>query len=240
MQSPSTVNWHTYAQTYDMLLSYNPFYQQLHQEVMQHVSQWDIQDDDLLADIGAGTGNYSIALAERFPQATVLHVDRDEGMNAVTAEKRAQAQIDNHQILPFSIQEFHLEPESLGGLLSIHALYTFPNPKQSIQDMYRWLEPGGHIILVNAGRMLNILDWQWAIGWQLVRRYGIRKALQIFQEGKEVSRQNTYIRDMQKNGTFWTHSHEEFCKVVDAAGFTITHHNTTFRGYSDLIVGRKP
>ena len=239
MPTNQIVNWNTYAQTYDMLLSYNPFYQQLHQEVMEHVSHWDIQSDDLLADVGAGTGNYSIALAQQFPQASVLHIDRDEGMNAVTAEKKSQAQLSNHQTLPFGIHEVNLEDESLKGLISIHALYTFPNPKRVIRDMYRWLEPGGYAVLVDAGRMLNILDWQVAIGWQLLRRYGFKKTVEVLKEGKEVSQQNAYIRDMQKKGTFWTHSHEEFCEAVEAAGFTLTHNTPTFRGYSDLVVVRK-
>lgn len=236
----AAVNWNTYAQTYDMLLAYNPFYQQLHEEVMEQVKKWDIQTGDLVADIGAGTGNYSLAIARRFPTANILHIDRDEGMNAVTAEKKEQEQLYNHHILSKGIDEVGLEEGSLRALISIHALYAFPNPTKVLRDMYDWLEPGGNAVLVDAGRIVNVLDWQLALSMRLIRRYGLRKTLEIFREGKEVSRQNAYIRSMQKNGTFWTHSHEEFCQAVQHAGFEVEYSQTCFRGISDLVVARKP
>ena len=240
MKISKEVNWHTYAQKYDLLLSYNPFYQQLHAEVMQHLSAWKIQPGDVLADIGAGTGNYSLALAQNFPQATVLHIDRDQGMNSVTAQKSEKLKLENHRVLTMAVKDMDLNPASLKGLISIHALYTFPQPTQVLQKMNQWLQAGGYAVLVNAGRIVNVLDWQLAIGWQLLRRYGLRQSLQILREGKEVSRQNAYIRNMQRKGVFWTHSHEEFCQAVTASGLEILHHQKCFRGISDLVIARKP
>lgn len=239
MQSTQTVSWDTYAQTYDILLSYNPFYQQLQREVMEFVAQWDIHPGDILADIGAGTGNYSIALARLFPEATVLHNDQDEGMNAVAGAKKETESLPNHQILSQSVHEIAIQPGSLKGLISIHALYTFPNPNRVLRDMYHWLKPGGCAVLVDAGRIMRVWDWQIAIGWHLLRKHGLRRTLEIFKEGKEVSRQNAYIRNLQKDGTFWTHTHAEFCQSVRSAGFEIIHNHPTYRGVSDLVVLRK-
>ena len=239
MQTTAEVNWNTYAQKYDMLLAHNPFYQQLHKEVMEEVRKWGISPGDLIADIGAGTGNYSLTVAQLFPQATILHIDRDEGMNEQTAKKRSLEPVNNHRILSWGVDEIQLQPNSLTGLISIHALYTFPNPTMALRNMYKWLEPEGYAVLVNAGRIVKVLDWQLAIGWHLLRNYGLKKTLEILREGKEVSRQNAYIRDMQRKGTFWTHSHEEFCQAVVEAGFEIQSSRTCFRGISDFVVARK-
>ena len=95
------------------------------------------------------------------------------------------------------------------------------------------------ITLKNAGRIVNVLSWQLAISTYLIRNYGLKKTLQIFSKGKEVSKQNAYIRNMQKDGTYWTHTHEEFLDAVQTAGFEIQQAQTVFRGISDLVVVRK-
>ena len=153
--------------------------------------------------------------------------------------KKEQAPLDNHQILSLGIEDLRLAPGSLRGLISIHALYTFPDPGAALRNMYQWLEPGGNAVLVDAGRIVNVLDWQIAIGWRMIRKHGLRKTLQIMREGKEVSRQNAKIRQMQRNGLFWMHSHEEFCQAVEDAGFEILKNQICFRGVSDFVVARK-
>ena len=239
MSTLQTVSWNTYAQKYDMLLSYNPYYQQLHQTVLDATRSWDIQPGDQIADIGAGTGNYSLSLARLFHQAMIFHVDNDKGMNEAARIKREQASIANHYILDQKIEDVNLPDESLKALVSIHALYTFPDPKGALRKMHDWLEPGGEAILVDAGRIINVLSWQLAIGWHLLRTLGWQKTRQLLREGREVSRQNAYIRQMQIDGTFWTHSHEEFCETVKEAGFEIIESGVTFRGCSDWVRARK-
>ena len=239
MSTTQAVSWNTYAQKYDMLLSFNPYYQRLHQAVLAKVRKWDIEKGDLIADVGAGTGNYSLSLARLFPQASVFHIDNDTGMNQAARKKRKQSGISNHTILETSIDKVQIAKGSLRALISIHALYAFPNPKEVLRNMYTWLQPGGEAVLVDAGRVINVMSWHMAISYHLVRTYGWKKTLEIFKEGREVSKQNAYIRNMQRNDTFWTHSHAEFCEAVKAAGFEILDSGTTFRGVSDWVVVRK-
>lgn len=237
MAAKSTqVDWQEYARKYDMLLAYNPFYQQLQQEVLQLVDQWEIGSGELIADLGAGTGNYSLALARRFPGARVLHIDNNPAMNELARQKKVSQQLEGLEIWEQGIEEVELEENSLQGLLSVHALYAFPHPQDALKKAYRWLRPGGKGVLVDPGRVVNVRRWQLAIGWHLLRSYGPARTLRIMQDGKIVSRQNRYIRSMQKRGELWTHSHEEFCDAVMQAGFRILESRLCFRGLSDLVV----
>lgn len=236
----SSVEWQTYAQSYDLLLSYNPYYQALRKQVLQEISKWQIPAGGTIADIGAGTGNYSIAIAKENPAITVYHIDRDPGMIDRAREKQTVYSLDNLRFFQQSIDETEFGQNSLSGIAAIHSLYTFPSPKQVLKKFYAWMEPGGYGIFVDPGRKVNVLSWQWAIGTHLIKNYGLRKTLEIMRSGKEVSRQNRKIQRMQARGEFWLHSHQEFCQAVQEAGFCIAHSDTTFRGISDLIIARKP
>ncbi len=240
MSTPSrAVNWSSYAQTYDMLLAYNPFYQQLHQEVLDHTTRWNIEPGDLLMDVGAGTGNYSCTLAETFPQAQVLHIDRDEGMNAVARQKQIQGGLHNLRIVTKAVDQLRFQPNSVKACICIHALYTLRDPRTLLSHMHDWLVPGGQGIFVDPGRILKVADWQWAIGWRMLRQHGFIQTWRVMRAGKEISHQNRLISQYQADGTYWTHTTEEFLQAIASVGFEIVEHGTTFRKVSDWAIVRK-
>lgn len=233
---PSNVSWNRYAKKYDMLMTYNPFYQQLNAEVLERTKKWSLQSGDLIVDLAGGTGNYSIALAQQFPEANIIHVDGDKGMCQEAQEKKENLDLRNLNVELKDVDEIEFEPESLDALICIHALYTFPDPIKILNKAHQWLKPKGQAIFVNPGRIVNVLDWQVAIGWQMIMKYGILKTISIMQEGKEVSYQNKQVSKLQKNGTYWTHSHQEFNDAIKNAGFTILESRLCFRKISDMAV----
>lgn len=238
--SMNHVSWTSYAAKYDMLLQYNPYYQELHHEVMDHVKQWDLGINDTVADIGAGTGNYSISTAKAFPLAQVVHLDRDPGMNAVAKQKASESIISNISFRESSIDEVNFLPGSLKACLAIHSLYTFKEPTAVLKKIHGWLADGGLAIFVDPGRVVNVLDWQLAIGTRMILKHGLSTTLRVMREAREVSIQNRAISKLQANGTYWTHSTEGFLQTVRSAGFEVLDSGTAFRGISDWALVRKP
>ena len=234
------VDWSLYAQKYDMLMEYNPFYQDLHREVLLHIDSWDIQAGACILDLGAGTGNYSIALAQRFPQAQIVHVDRDEGMNQVAKRKRDALDLQNLQIISRSVKDIQFPKEKTQACICIHSLYTLPSPEKTLQNIYHWLVPGGRGLFIDPGSAVNVLDWQVAIVSRMVKVYGWKKTIQVLQEAKIVSQQNRAIRKKQLDGTYWTHTQEEFLDTIRGVGFEIHQAGRTYREISHWAEVRKP
>ena len=157
----------------------------------------------------------------------------------LASQKVQNDQVHNLKILRQSVGVTNFKPASISACLCIHSLYTFPNPANVIQRIYHWMKPGGVGIFVDPGRTVNVLDWQLAIGWQMIKQHGLWKTIQLLKEGKEISHQNRQISKLHAEGIYWKHSHEEFCDTVRAAGFTITESAYCFRGISDMVVVEK-
>ena len=206
---------------------------------MKYAANWGISAWDQIADIGAGTGQYSLGLAQLFPEAQILHIDSDPGMNLVAQSKSHELAVNNLLVIDQKIEHLILPKNYLKALVSVHALYLLPNPMSMLIKMYNWLEPGGEAILVDTGRLLSVLPWQWATGKHLLWNHGWKKTLEIFRAGNVISQHHRRIRKMQRRGVCWAHSHQEFIQAVQAAGFHIEESGITFRGASDWVRVRK-
>ena len=193
----------------------------------------------MILDIGAGTGNYSCAIAEKFPQARVIHIDNDIGMNSIAERKKINRNLENLEVKTLDIDQLIFDENSVKALISIHSVYTLPEPINTLKAMYKWMSPGGYGIIVDPGRKVNVLQWQLAIGSELIRKYGILKTVKILREGKGVSKQNKAIRKLQDEGKYWVHTHDEFCQVIKDLSYKTVESKTTFRDISDLVVVTK-
>ena len=232
-------DWSAYAKEYDLMAVHNPSYQELLAHYLKTIAGWRLQTEDVVADIGAGTGNFSITLARAFPRVRVIHADFNEEMLAL-ARSKADG-LANWQAIAFDVQQDDWPLPSLAGIVSVHALYAFPNPKRVIQKMAAQLRPGGFVYASDVGRILNIRDWTWYLLKESMRAHGLPATLSLFCRGQEIRRQNQAVARGQKCGTYWTHDLAEFRAAFEVAGIDVlSATDAMYRGYDDLIVGRKP
>ncbi len=75
------VDWSSYSETYDLLLSYNPAYR----EILELSRSWwrseaPTEGYASILDVGAGTGTFGLAAHADFPRASTHLVDLDAGM----------------------------------------------------------------------------------------------------------------------------------------------------------------
>ena len=234
------VDWSAYAVAYDDMANNNPAYQEIVAICLETASSWTLPKGTRLVDLGAGTGNFSLLLAQKLPQCEIVHVDANEAMTRIAAEKAARAGITNLQILCRSAEDVEFSRGSVHAIVTVHALNAFKDPRDVIQKMAGWLAPGGHILACDIGRRLNVLDWTGYLLWGTARRKGLLKTLSLATSAQRVFLQNWRGAHSQEQGRFWSHEPEEFSDCYKRAGITVDKALVCYRGCSDLVIGQKP
>ena len=104
--------------------------------------------DDVVADIGAGTGYFAFPVAERVPEGRVLAVDIQPEMLAMIRERRAGTGIDNVEPILGSEEDPNLPENAVDLIYIVDAYHEFSHPQEMGEAMVRALVPGGRLILV--------------------------------------------------------------------------------------------
>jgi ubiquinone/menaquinone biosynthesis C-methylase UbiE len=101
------------------------------------------------ADLGAGTGNFSWALAELLgPQATIYAVDRD-GKAIRRLHQRLEQAAPGAAIVPLQADITRgLDLPALDGVLMANALHFIRDQPAALAQVAGYLRPGGRLLVV--------------------------------------------------------------------------------------------
>ena len=98
-------------------------------------------------ELGCGPGFYSCGLAERFPQISVLGVDRSPSQLSWAREKRNNIGLKNCRFHSDNVLELSLPDESFDVLIASRLFTVLPNRRQAVAEMHRVLRPGGRCFI---------------------------------------------------------------------------------------------
>jgi len=226
-------DWSAYSSAYDLLSDHNPEYQALLHDFEAFLGT--IEAPNVIYDIGGGTGNYTEIAARNCPESKIHLMEPDAQM--IRSAESKLASYDNVTFNSIALE--NIEASGTADLvICVHALYAMPGQAERLNDLHRLLRPGGHLYLIDLGRYMNVSDWRAYLFSELRREHGLKEALKIFWQGREVAKQNKAILKAQKKGVYWTHSATEIAESVTAAGFEIIRQQSVYRDHSDLIVCR--
>jgi len=234
------VDWRSYASVYDDMAAINPAYAELVARYRGFLASRELSAGDLIVDLGAGTGNFSLEAAALWPGCRVLHVDADEGMNARAAVKREERGLRNLEILSADADAFAVKDGSASVVTAVHALYTFRDPDAVVRRIYDWLRPGGMVFACDPGRVIDVRDWARYLFRASLLDRGLWHTARVFYRAREVARQNRRIASAQTRGTYWLHDLSSFRGTFEAAGFVVQNSWVTYRGISDALLAVKP
>jgi ubiquinone/menaquinone biosynthesis C-methylase UbiE len=104
---------------------------------------------DKVLDLGCGTGQLSLPLAER--GASVLAIDVSAGMIERLAEKAQQRSLPNLEGLATPVEDLSLPEGSIDLIVTSYALHHLRDPDKArlVAAAYTWLRPGGTLVVAD-------------------------------------------------------------------------------------------
>lgn len=118
-----------------------------HEEALKLIDQAVISPASIWADLGAGSGTFTRALAEKIgPDGKVFAIDKQRLLREAHHPRWAT-------ILP--VQADFLQPlpiQPLHGILMANALHYVGQPSEFLQHLQRYLQPRASLILIEYDR----------------------------------------------------------------------------------------
>lgn len=104
--------------------------------------------DDVVADVGAGTGYFAIPIARRVPDGKVFAVDIQKEMLDIVERRKRNGAPDNIETVLGTITDPNLPSDGVDLILIVDAYHEFSHPYEMGTAMAEALKPGGKVVLI--------------------------------------------------------------------------------------------
>ncbi|MBS4174497.1 methyltransferase domain-containing protein [Bacillus sp. FJAT-49736] len=109
-----------------------------------------IEENDIVADLGAGNGYLTLPYAKETSQS-LYAVDIEVKMLELLKERAAKEGIYNIQYIESNLEEIQLQDNSVDKAVVAFVMHEIPNMEKALGEFKRILKPGGRLL---------ILDWE--------------------------------------------------------------------------------
>jgi len=104
--------------------------------------------EDVVADVGAGTGYFTFRIAPNVSEGRVFAVDiQPEMLNKIRTRMQEDG-VENVTPVKGTIQDSSLPADTLDAALMVDAYHEFSHPREMMTSLVRSLKPGGRVYLV--------------------------------------------------------------------------------------------
>lgn len=112
----------------------------------------------VIADVGAGTGTGSVALARRFPDAEIVAVDRSASMlDRVRATAREHGLAERIRTVLADLDTTRLPVDEVDLAWAASSLHEVADPDRVLRDLHAGLTPGGLLVVVEMDELPRFL-----------------------------------------------------------------------------------
>ena len=118
------------------------------ENVSDLIQNMKIKSDDIIADIGAGSGYHVFKMAPLAKNGVVYAVDIQIEMLMAIEKKKESKKIRNIETILGSEKSIHLSKNSLDKILMVDVYHEFNFPMEIIASMKNALKPNGKLFLI--------------------------------------------------------------------------------------------
>lgn len=116
--------------------------------VSKAIKNMQLKGDEVVADIGAGSGYYAFRVAQELPEGKVLAVDLQPEMLAIMQRKMNEEQIKNVALVQGTEISPNLAEHSLDMVFMVDVYHELSYPREMMQEIVAALKPNGRFILL--------------------------------------------------------------------------------------------
>ncbi len=112
------------------------------------IARLPVEDNYVVADIGAGTGYFSFPIARRVPSGRVLAVDIQPEMLAIIAQRQRELGVGNVETILGTVEDPGLPAGAVDLVFIVDAYHEFSHPREMGMAIFEALRPGGQLVLL--------------------------------------------------------------------------------------------
>lgn len=112
------------------------------------VEALNLTSDEVVADIGAGTGYFTFRIQPHVPEGQVFAVDIQPEMLKQVSERAARDSVGNVVTVLGTIRNPNLPADSVDLALIVISYHEFSHPREMMINIFEALRPGGRVVLV--------------------------------------------------------------------------------------------
>jgi len=119
---------------------------------IKNLKQFGIREDMIVADLGAGTGFYSIALAYMVPNGKVYAIEIQKDFLTTIKNKIKEANLKNIECFWGNVEKIggtKIKDEVVDAVVISNVLFQIENKEKFIEEVKRILKPGGKVLIID-------------------------------------------------------------------------------------------
>ncbi len=119
---------------------------------VKNLKAFHLREDSIVADLGAGTGYYTLAAGEAVPRGKVYAVEIVKDFLTTIKNKIAEAHLNNIEILWGNIETLggtNLGDGVVDGAIASNILFQVEDKTKFIEEIKRILKPGGKVLVID-------------------------------------------------------------------------------------------
>ena len=158
------------------------------------IAAMDLQNGDMVADLGAGTGFYSRRLARAVgPDGVVYAVDIQPELLSILRQRAASEKI--HNIIPILGGETDpkLPERSLDWVLLVDVYHELQQPEPVLDAIRRSLKPGGRVALVEYRETTTQIRREHRMSQEEVLREWLPAGFRLVRVIEDMPMQRLYV-----------------------------------------------